>query len=123
MQRPVRASAIALCALATLTACEQNSSTDQQNSAAPNAQPGVASSQDQAATVSENPQVSSPESLQLSSSIGDLPALSSHNYLPTPRIQRSSPNISATLPIPTRSNWAARSDSDGTDSDAQSDYT
>ena len=105
MQRPVRASAIALCALATLTACEQNSSTDQQSSAAPNAQPGVASSQDQAATVSENPQVSSPESLQLSSSIGDLPALSNHSYLPAPRARRSLPNISATLPIPTRSNW------------------
>jgi protein involved in polysaccharide export with SLBB domain len=105
MQRPVRASAIALCALATLTACEQNSSTDQQNSAVPDAQPGVASSQDQAATASESPQASSPESLQLSSSIGDLPALSSRSYLPTPRIKRSTPNISATLPIPTRSNW------------------
>ena len=105
MQRPVRASAIALCALATLTACEQNSSTDQQSSAASNAQPGVASSQDQAAAAIDNPQVSSPESLNLSSSIGDLPALSSHSYLPAPRAHRSLSNLSATLPIPTRSNW------------------
>ena len=105
MQRPVRASAIALCALATLTACEQNSSTDQQNSAASDAQPGVASSQDQSATALDSPQVSSPESLKLSSSIGDLPALSSHSYLPAPHAQRSLSNLSATLPIPTRSNW------------------
>jgi protein involved in polysaccharide export with SLBB domain len=105
MQRSVRASAIALCALATLTACEQNSSTEPQDAAAaPDAQPGAASNRDQTTAIQENPQVSSPESLRLSSSIGDLPPLSSRN-LPVPRAQRAVPDISATLPIPTRSNW------------------
>jgi protein involved in polysaccharide export with SLBB domain len=105
MQRSVRASAIALCALATLTACEQNSSTEQQSSsAAPDAQPGASSNRDQATADRESPQVSSPESLQLGSSIGDLPSLSSRN-LPAPRARRAVPNVSATLPIPTRSNW------------------
>ncbi|MBD3881118.1 SLBB domain-containing protein [Phormidium tenue FACHB-886] len=112
MQSSARASAIALCALATLTACEQFSSTNQLDSDAPDNQPETASNRSrtgdrgtaEASRPEVSPEVSRPESSGLSTSMGDLPTLRDRGLPPLPS-QSSLSRLTSRLPLPTRSTW------------------
>jgi protein involved in polysaccharide export with SLBB domain len=115
----IRTSAIALCALAGLTACEQNNLISQPNSL-PDldsetstsakeeaARDGAASAlaATQLATQGNRPETLKPESTRIKTSLGSVPTLNSRRYLPLPRTQAVLPRLNLAPAIVPQSTW------------------